>query len=154
MQGLCNINKRRAIFSYLKTQKATIFCLQETYSSSSEDEKVQSAEWGSKIYIFLHGSSHSRGLCILLNPSNVALRLQSVKQDSELHVRYLIAKATLHNKSFFVVNIYAPMDSKTTLSIHQVSSLCQTQTPQMLSLEVTGIQPSIQLISAAANPGT
>ena len=42
VRGLPNDNKRRAIFSYLKTQKAVIFCLQEKYSSS-EDEKVWSA---------------------------------------------------------------------------------------------------------------
>ena len=106
MRGLRNRNKRRAIFSYLKSQKATIFCLQETYSSP-EDEKVWSAEWGGKI-LFSHGSSHSRGTCILLNPSNVMFHLHSVKQDSE--GRLLIAKATVHDKSFFVVSIYAPTD--------------------------------------------
>ena len=106
VRGLRNGNKRRAIFSYLKMQKATIFCLQETYSSS-EDEKVWSAEWGGK-FLFSHGSSHSRSICILLNPSNVTFNLQSVKQDSE--GRFLIAKATFHDKSFFIVNIYAPTD--------------------------------------------
>ena len=45
VRGLCNVNKRRALFSHLKAQKATIFCLQETYSSI-EDEKVWPAEWG------------------------------------------------------------------------------------------------------------
>ena len=44
VRGLRNVNKRRAIFSYLKSQKATIFCLQETYSSI-ENEKVWAAEW-------------------------------------------------------------------------------------------------------------
>ena len=106
VRGLRNGNKRRAIFSYLKMQKVTIFCLQETYSSS-EDEKVWSAEWGGKI-LFSHGSSHSRSICILLNPSSVTFHLQSVKQDSE--GRFLIAKATIHDKSFSIVNIYAPTD--------------------------------------------
>ncbi|KAK2558560.1 LINE-1 retrotransposable element ORF2 protein [Acropora cervicornis] len=90
----------------VQAQKATIFCLQETYSSP-EDEKVWSAEWGGNT-LFSHGSSHSRGVCILLNPSNVTFCLQSVKQDSD--GRLLIAKATVHDKSFFIVNIYAPTD--------------------------------------------
>ena len=81
VRGLRNGNKRRTIFSHLKTQKATIFRLQETYSSS-EDKKVWSAEWVGNI-LFSHGSSHSRGICILLNPSNVTFNLQGVKQDSE-----------------------------------------------------------------------
>lgn len=75
--GLCNHNKKGALFPYLKTQKSTIFCLQETYLSP-EDVKVWSAELGGKI-LFLHGSPHSRGVCILLNPSNVTFHLQSVK---------------------------------------------------------------------------
>ena len=45
---------------------------------------------------------------ILLNPSNATFNLQSVKQDSE--GRFLIAKSTIHDKSFFIVNIYAPTD--------------------------------------------
>ena len=90
----------------MKAQKATIFCLQETYSSP-EDEKVWSAEWGGKT-LFSHGSSHSRGVCILLNPSNVTFHLQSVKQDSE--GRLLIAKARMRDKSFSIVNIYVPTD--------------------------------------------
>ena len=41
VRGLRNVSKRGAMFSYLKMQKATIYCLQETYSSP-EDEKVWS----------------------------------------------------------------------------------------------------------------
>ena len=68
VQGLRNGNKRRATFSYLKSQKVTIFCLQETYSSP-EDKKLWSAKWGASI-IYSHGTTHSKGVCILLNPSS------------------------------------------------------------------------------------
>ena len=37
---LRNVSKRSAIFSYLKMQKATIFCLQETYSSPEDEKSV------------------------------------------------------------------------------------------------------------------
>ena len=62
---LRNQVKRRSIFSYLKNQKATLYCLQET-SSKEDVEKIWSAEWGGQI-IFSHGSEHSRGVCILLS---------------------------------------------------------------------------------------
>ena len=65
--GLRKVSKRGAMFSYLKMQKATSYCLQETYSSP-EDDKVWSVEWGGKI-IYSHGTTHSKGVCILLNPS-------------------------------------------------------------------------------------
>ena len=66
--GLRNTNKRRAIFSYLKDQKATIFNLQETFSKP-EDEKIWTAEWGGKGF-FSHGTEHSKGVTMLINPAS------------------------------------------------------------------------------------
>ena len=84
MRGLCNVKKGSTIFSIiLKAQKASIFCLQETYASP-EDEKLWSAEWGGKI-IFAQGTTHSKGVRILLNPNS-----------------------PLEEKRFFITNIYAP----------------------------------------------
>lgn len=105
MRGLRNPNKRRAIFSYLKMQKASVFCLQETYSLL-EDEKVWSADWGGKIF-YSHGSTHSRGVCILLNPCST-FQLTSVQTDP--HGRFLIVKITIGDECFFITNIYAPND--------------------------------------------
>ena len=93
VRGLRNVTKRSAIFSYLKMQKATIFCLQETYSSP-EDEKVWSAEWGGKI-IYSHGTTHSKGVCILLNPSS-PFSLSSIQIDPR--GRFLIVKLTIEEK--------------------------------------------------------
>ena len=50
---------------------------------------------------------HSKGVCILLNPSSTLL-LRSIQADSE--GRFLILKATIDDNSFFIVNIYAPTD--------------------------------------------
>ena len=86
-----------------KSQKATIFCLQETYSPP-EDEKLWSAEWGASI-IYSRGTTHSKGVCILLNPSS-PFNLSSIKVDPE--GRFLIAKLTIEEKYFFITNIYGP----------------------------------------------
>ena len=67
VRGLRNTNKRRAIFSYLKNQNATIFNLQETFSKP-EDEKW-TAEWGGKGF-FSHGTEHSKGVTMLINPAS------------------------------------------------------------------------------------
>ena len=48
VRGLRNQVKRRSIFSYLKNQKATLYCLQETFSNEN-DEKIWSAEWGGQM---------------------------------------------------------------------------------------------------------
>ena len=107
VRGLRNVNKRRAIFSYLKNQKATNFNLQETFSKQ-EDEKAWSAEWGGKI-LFSHGSEHSKGVSILVNP-NSTFQLSTVEIDS--HGRYIIAKLQIEETIFFLVNIYAPNDHR------------------------------------------
>ena len=58
--------KRRSIFSKLKNQKANIYFLQETYSERA-DEKIWRNEWGGELF-FSHGTTHSKGVCILTNP--------------------------------------------------------------------------------------
>ena len=107
VRGLRNPNKRRAVFCYLKQQKATIFCLQETFSQP-DDEQVWTAEWGGKIF-FEHGTTHSKGVCILLNP-NSKLGLEMIQTESQ--GRILIAKLNVQSELFFVVNIYAPNDQR------------------------------------------
>ena len=49
VRGLRNQVKRRALFAYLKNQKADFYCLQETFS-----QKLDENTWGGKI-IFSHG---------------------------------------------------------------------------------------------------
>ena len=41
--------------------------LQETYSESN-DENVWRKEWGGELF-FSHGTKHSKGVCILINPT-------------------------------------------------------------------------------------
>ena len=54
--------KRRSIFTYLKVS----------------DEAVWRNEWGGEIY-FSHGTSHSKGVCILNN--------RVVKEKNDLHIQ-------------------------------------------------------------------
>ena len=71
VRGLRNQNKRGAIFSYLKTQKSTVFCLQETYLLSN-NEKVWSLEWDGQI-IYSHGTAHSKGVYFIKSQFDVSL---------------------------------------------------------------------------------
>ena len=67
VRGLRNRVKRRSIFCFLKDQNCDVFFLQEMYSEPN-DENTWQSEWGGDMF-FSHGSIHSRGVCILLNPS-------------------------------------------------------------------------------------
>ena len=128
MLGIYNFNKRRAIFSYLKIQKATIIFLQETYSST-EDEKLWYVEWGAKI-IYLHRTTHSKGVCILLNRSSPlnrssSLNLSSIQADPE--GRFLIAKLTIEDKYFFITDICGPNNC------HDQDDFIKTLSQQVMS---------------------
>ena len=64
VQGLRSLNKRKAILTWLIKQKADIVFLQETYSSS-EDENFWNTQWEGKM-LFSHGSNHSKGTLVLV----------------------------------------------------------------------------------------
>ena len=105
-RGLHNVNKRRAIFSYLKSQKAMIFCLQETYSSI-EDENVWPAEWGSKFCFSFMAFRTLEVFVFFLNPHST-FHLRRVEVDTE--GRFLIVKVTINEECFFITNVYALTD--------------------------------------------
>ena len=76
--------KRKNIFCFLKDQNCEDYFLQETYSEPI-DENVWSSEWGGVIF-FSHRTTHSKGLCILMNPSfNVYVPNEQRQQQEFLH---------------------------------------------------------------------
>ena len=105
VRGLRSTNKRRAIFPYLKNQKATIFDLQETFSKP-EDERIWTAEWGGKAF-FSHGTEHSKWVTMLMNPAS---KFQLSIVEIAPHWRYLITKLQVEHTIFYVINVYAPND--------------------------------------------
>ena len=71
VRGLRNRVKRSSIFSFLRDQNCQFYFLQEIYSEQ-KDENLWRNEWGGDIF-FSRGSTHSRGVCILINPSFIHL---------------------------------------------------------------------------------
>ena len=65
VRGLRNPVKRRSIFCFLEDQNCKAYFLQETYSEL-KDEIIWRSECGGVIF-FSHGSTHSKGVCILIN---------------------------------------------------------------------------------------
>ena len=105
VRGLRNTNKRRAIFPFLKNQKATIFNLQETFLKP-EDERIWTAEWGGKGF-FSHGTEHSKWVTMLINPAS-KFQVSIVEMDP--HWRYLITKLQVEHTIFYRINVYVPND--------------------------------------------
>ena len=66
VRGLNNSIKRRKIFRWLHRQNAHCFFLQETYSTEQSID-IWQLEWGGNIF-YSHGTNHSKGVMILVNP--------------------------------------------------------------------------------------
>ena len=120
-RGLNSSRKRRAIFRQLHINKYSIIFLQETYSST-EQEKVWSNDWGSKVY-FCHGSKHSKEVAILFNPR---LKVLVENQICCKNGRILILQFSIDDQEFICANIYAPdNDNAQIIFFKQLRSLLE-----------------------------
>ena len=66
-RGLGDPLKRRDIFNYLRDNKFSICCLQDTHFTDGLEPYIR-AEWGGEIF-FNSFTSNSRGVCILFSNS-------------------------------------------------------------------------------------
>lgn len=103
--GSCSGLKRRKLFNYLHTLKASVICLQETHSVK-ENENLWKAEWGGRI-LCNHGTSNARGVMILFDKKfNDSLVDDEIYKDKE--GRVLAIKIKLNMANIALANIYAP----------------------------------------------
>ena len=103
VRGLRSLNKRKAILTWLIKQKADIVFLQETYSSS-EDENFWNTQWKGKM-LFSHVSNHSKGTLVLVK-QGLDFEQKSVLCDP--NGRFIILEAVVQDTPFLLANIYAP----------------------------------------------
>ena len=102
-RGIRDLNKRKAIFSWLQKQKADIVFLQETYSTPGVVEKWK-FQWPGKIF-YSHGTNHSKGVMILVS-DRLQFELKSEVQDKD--GRYILIDTLVQDSPFLFLNIYAP----------------------------------------------
>ena len=107
VRGLRNQVKRRSIFRFLKDQNCQIYLLQETFSEQ-KDEPIWKSEWGGAIF-FSHGSTHSKGVSILINPSS---KLNVEVTGKDLDGRIVSINLIYNSAKMSICNIYAPNDSQ------------------------------------------
>ena len=104
VRGLRDCNKRRNIFCFLKDQRASFYFLQETFSDQS-DESSWRHEWGGEI-IFSHGTRHSKGVCILIDPSIKNYKV--VYSHCDTFGRFILINLTINCLELSLCNVYAP----------------------------------------------
>ena len=102
-RGIRSFDKRKTVFNWLCKSGADILFLQETYSSK-EVENIWRKQWKGDMF-FSHGSSHSRGVLILVR-EQLDFKLLSSKVDDQ--GRYILVHAMIQDTPFLLINIYAP----------------------------------------------
>lgn len=103
VRGLAETSKRREVLKWLESKHSKIILLQETHSSI-DTEPFWRAEWQGMLY-FSHGTSNSRGTCILIHRS-VPHTVHRVIPDP--NGRFLILDIDIYNIRLTLCNVYGP----------------------------------------------
>ena len=107
VNGIGDFKTRKRYFNFLSKLKKDIILLQETHSTEKDEPW-----WRNQIrsdIIFSHGTSISRGVCIILRRSSDIKLLDSVKDKVG---RFICIKVEVHKEIFVIVNVYAPNNEK------------------------------------------
>jgi exonuclease III len=103
VRGLRDAEKRSDLFDWLRNKNFSLYLLQESHSTK-DIEHTWESEWGFKI-LFSHGTSNSRGACILIN-NNFSYTLERCIVDDD--GRYVIVALNVDGKNIIICNIYGP----------------------------------------------
>jgi len=133
VRGIRDQSKRRSIFSFLKDQKASFYFLQETFSVV-EDEPIWKKEWGGRM-IFSHGSRHSKGICILIDPS---MKENLEYSFSDNAGRIALITVSFNSIKLSLCNIDAPNNPNDQLQFIQELNNCLRDKVELTTLIVGG----------------
>lgn len=130
-RGLRDNIKRKSIFMFCKSTKASCILLQETHSIET-DERFWLNQWGDKI-LFSHGSNKSAGVAFLFN--NFLGKILTSKRDDCGHLIFCVVE--LEKSLFILGNVYGyhnPNLNKTLLSEISETVKILVQDTQLLVL--------------------
>ena len=102
-RGLRNIMKLKEVLTWLQLKEAKLIFLQETHTIS-ESEYVWRQEWEGSLF-FSHGTSNSKGTCILIHKS---LPFTVYKSIQDKDGRYVMIDAEINGLRLTLYNIYGP----------------------------------------------
>ena len=102
-RGLADKNKRQQVLRWRESKNSKVIFLQETHSTI-DTELFWRSEWSGNLY-FSHGTSNSRGTCILIHRS-VPITTHSVIPDP--NGRYVIIDIDINGVRMTLCNVYGP----------------------------------------------
>ena len=103
VNGLNAPIKRHRVADWIKKQKPTICCLQETHPRAKDTYRLKVRGW-EKIF-HANGQDRKAGVAILIS-DKINFKMKAIKKDKEGH--YLMVKGSIQEEHITIVNIYAP----------------------------------------------
>ena len=103
VRGICDLTKRKSIFTWVRNRKTDIIFLQETYSTSDVIDSWKYQWPGDMCYS--HGPNHSKGVLVSIRQT-LQFELKSVKKETQ--GRFVIVEALVQKYPVLLINIYAP----------------------------------------------
>ena len=107
--------------------------MQETFSEP-KDELAWKNEWGGDVF-FSHGSNHSKGVCILVNPS-VVVNVENSYKD--IDGRIIAIDVICKGVNLSICNVYAPTNSQLQGKFLQILNEFMTSNLNITQLIVGG----------------
>ena len=95
--------KRHRVADWIKKQKPTICCLQETHLRAKDTYRLKVRGW-EKIF-HANGQDRKAGVAILIS-DKIDFKTKAIKKDKEGH--YLMIKWSIQEEDITIINIYAP----------------------------------------------
>ena len=117
----------------MKDQNCHFYLLQETFSEP-KDERVWKNEWGGDIF-FLHGSNHSKGVCILVNPS-IVVNVENGYKD--IDGRIIAIDVTCNGVNLSICHVYAPTSCRSQGKFLQILNEFMTSNLNITQLIIGG----------------
>ena len=94
--------KRHRVAEWIKKQKPSICCLQETHLRAKDTYRLKVRGW-EKIF-HANGQDGEAGVAILIS-DKIDFKMKSIKKDKKVH--YLIVKRSIQEEDINIIKIYA-----------------------------------------------
>lgn len=127
---MSDYKERRKIFTYFKSKKTDILCLQETYSQY-HDEKFWRSEWGNNDVLFSHGSHNSRGVAIFFNKS---FEYKIIDTTTDEEGRFIVCTIKCHSRYLVLSAVYGPNQDSPDFYVSLFRHLRQAPFPEWIIL--------------------
>ena len=93
--------RRHRVADWIKKQKPTICCLQETHLRTKDSYRLKVRGW-EKIF-HANGQDRKAGVAIRIS-DKIDFKMKAIKKDKEGH--YLMVKGSIQEEDITIINIY------------------------------------------------